>query len=122
MIESWMENYVAAWRSNDPSAVAGLFTEDARYYASPYRSPKTGRDEIARWWVGRQDSKTDWTFEYTVLVDGAVSVVRGVTSYAATAEDPKARTYHNLWTVRMESGGQASEFVEFWMLEPDEAA
>jgi len=122
MIDRWMESYIAAWRSDDPAAVAALFSQDAHYYTTPYRPPKTGRDEIARWWVGQQDSKIDWTFEYTVLVDGDVSVVRGITFYPATAEDPKARTYHNLWTIRMQPDGRASEFVEFWMRQPDEAA
>ncbi len=122
MIDSWMEDYIAAWRSDDPAAVTALFTEDARYYATPYRPPKTGRDEIARWWVSQRDSKTDWTFEYTVLVDGAVSVVRGVTSYPASIDDTQARTYHNLWVIHLEPDGRASEFVEFWMREPDEAA
>jgi len=123
MIDEWLEGYIAAWRSDDAEEIAALFTEDAHYYTTPYRPPKAGRDEIVRWWVAQQDSAIEWTFEHSVIaVDGDIAVVRGVTFYPASAEDPTPRTYHNLWTIRLAEDGRATEFVEFWMLEPDDAA
>jgi hypothetical protein len=47
----WVDRYFSAWRTNDPEAVAALFAQDARYYVSPFREPKRGRDEIVNAWV-----------------------------------------------------------------------
>lgn len=45
-VRAWVEGYVRAWNSNDPTAIGDLFTEDAVYFTEPWR----GRDEIVRRW------------------------------------------------------------------------
>jgi uncharacterized protein (TIGR02246 family) len=109
-VEAWLERYVQAWGSNDPAEIAGLFTEDARYFTAPHRQPWTGRETIAREWIGRKDEPGTWTFRYEVLgVDGDLAFVRGWTTYA------KEPDYSNLWVVRLDDTGRCSEFIEWWM-------
>jgi hypothetical protein len=36
-IDRWLERYQAAWLSDDPVAIAALYTCDVRYYTAPYR-------------------------------------------------------------------------------------
>ena len=40
---AWLERYFAAWRSNDPTEVGALFTEDAVYASGPFSGSATGR-------------------------------------------------------------------------------
>ncbi len=48
----WLERYFAAWASNDPDEVAGLFSGDAVYHHGPFRDDAArGRDEIVRRWI-----------------------------------------------------------------------
>ena len=109
-VEDWVRRYVGAWESNEPADIAGLFTDDARYFTAPDREPWRGRDGIVAGWLGRKDVQGEWTFSWDILaVDGNIACVRGRTSYA------KLPDYSNLWVVRLEDDGRASEFTEWWM-------
>ena len=47
----WVERYRMAWGSNDPAAIAVLFTEDAVYFTEPYHPPWRGHAEIVEGWL-----------------------------------------------------------------------
>jgi heat shock protein HslJ len=117
-IEEWLEQYKAAWTTDDPGDIARLFTEDACYYTAPYRDPYQGRDAIVTWWIGQGDSRIPWEFEYEVIAhEGDLYVVRGVTRYpqGGSVEGGAPEVYHNLWLVTLTADGRASDYVEYWM-------
>jgi ketosteroid isomerase-like protein len=119
-IDEWLELYQVAWRTDDPSHIARLFTDDARYYTEPFRDAHRGRDDIVAWWIGAGDSKVPWTFDYELIAqEGDLYVVRGVTRYpeGGSVERSAPEVYHNLWLVTLAPDGRASEFVEYWMEE-----
>lgn len=106
-----MASYVRAWESNEPAAIAALFTEDARYYTAPFREPWRGREAIVGGWLDRRDEPDGWSFERDApTVAGDLGFVRGRTRYA----DPPT-TYSNLWVVRLAPDGRCAEFTEWWM-------
>src|SRR5690349_4187396 len=114
-VEEWLAGYLRAWRSDEPAAIAGLFTEGAAYYTGPFDEPWTGRVGIVAGWLGRGDSQNEWTFRHEILaVEGPVAVVRGWTTYAATAETPEIE-YSNIWVVHFAEDGRAREFREWWV-------
>lgn len=108
----WVRAYLKAWESNAPGDIGALFTEDARYFTTPYREAWTGRAGIVQGWLGRKDLPGTWTFEYEVLIaDAELGVVKGVTRYRDSGRD-----YVNLWLVRLDAAGkQCAEFTEYWM-------
>ena len=109
----WTDAYISAWDSNDPDEIRGLFTEDARYLTEPHARPWTGQDEIVAEWLARKDEPGDHTFRWEILaMDGAMGFVRGWTSYPT--QDPPV-DYGNLWVIRLEDDGRASEFTEWWV-------
>jgi ketosteroid isomerase-like protein len=108
----WTDAYVRAWDSNDPEEIRSLFTEDAQYFTEPHAKPWTGHDEIVREWLDRKDEPGDYTFRWEILsADGELGFVRGWTTYAG---DPP-KEYGNLWVIRLESDGRASEYVEWYV-------
>jgi hypothetical protein len=111
-VVDWVERYMRAWASNDPQEIGDLFSEDALYYTAPFRSPWRSRQGIVEGWLGRKDDPGSWEFEYEVLsaCDG-LGVVKGRTNYVR-----QGREYSNLWTVRLDSQGRCTEFMEWWML------
>jgi ketosteroid isomerase-like protein len=110
-VERWVEAYVRAWETNDPSAIGELFTEDANYYTAPFRQPWSGRQGIVDRWLERKDEAGTWRFRFEVLVvAGDLGFVRGWTAY------PDVR-YSNLWVIRLGSDGRCREFTEWWMKE-----
>ena len=111
-IEHFVDGYVAAWDSNDPDAIAALFTPDASYFADPDGVPWVGHAQIVREWLAHRDEPNDHTFRYEVLArDGDLHFVRGWTTYLS---DPP-RDYANLWVVRLAEDGRASEFTDWWV-------
>lgn len=118
-ISHWLDSYRAAWSSDDPDAVGTLFTADARYYTTPFATPHVGRDRIVKWWIGQGESAMDWTFDAEVVAStGRRHVIKGTTRYANGLTTPgAAETFHNIWIVTLEESGEASEFVEYWMVE-----
>ena len=105
-----MRRYIDAWESNDAGDIGGLFTDEARYFTAPHRQPWNGRDGIVEGWLDRKDEQGEWRFSFEVLgVDGDLGFVKGVTTYS-DGDD-----YSNLWVIRLDEDGRASEFIEYWM-------
>ncbi|WP_426517717.1 nuclear transport factor 2 family protein [Diaminobutyricibacter sp. McL0618] len=107
---TWIEGYRRAWESNDPDDIRALFTENAQYRTEPFADPWIGHLEIVEGWLDAQDEPGAADFAWRVLGhDGSLAFVEGVTEYHAGA------TYSNLWVIRLEPDGRASEFTEWWM-------
>ncbi|MGZ8566210.1 MAG: YybH family protein [Actinomycetota bacterium] len=82
-LHGWMQDYFAAWVSNDPADVAALFTEDAEYRVSPYATPWMGRDEIVQGWTSGRQTEVASSYEPLAL-QGDRAVVR----WNVQARDP----------------------------------
>jgi ketosteroid isomerase-like protein len=117
-IDRWLERYQAAWLSDDPAAIAALFTSDVRYFTTPYGEPLVGGDGVSAFWLEQGESRLPWTFDYEVIArEGDLYVVRAVTRYPeGTAGAPGAEVFHNLWLVTLSDDGRVREFVEYFML------
>jgi ketosteroid isomerase-like protein len=114
----WVGGYEQAWRDGDVEAVERLFTDDARYLASPYETPKVGHDAIKAFWLDDEGR----TFEMSaspVAVDGRAAVVRLEVRYG----EPTHQEYRDLWVLRFGGDGRVEEFEEwaYWPGRPYEA-
>ncbi len=120
-LREWLDRYDEAWRSNDAETVGSLFTADAVYRWHPWETRQegaTGRDEIVAAWLREPDDPSVWTLECEPLaVEGDLGVARCVTRYGAHKGEP-AKTYHNIWLVRLTQERMCSEFTEYYMKEP----
>ena len=117
-IREWLAAYRHAWSSGDPSEVAALFNTEVRYFTAPYRPPLEGIPAVQDYWLGEDEGEIPWSFEYQVLAqEGDLYVVRAVTTYPeGTSDEEGPEIFHNLWLVRLDADGRASEFVEYFML------
>ena len=112
--DDWVRRYVEVWNTNDPDAIAALFTEDARYFLAPYDEPWTGTDAIVKGWLEHADEPGDTTFEYEVIAATEdLGIVKGHTLYKTSG-----REYSNMWEIRLDETGRCREFVEWFMLIP----
>lgn len=113
--EKWTAAYVEAWTSNDPAQIAALFSEDARYLTNPDSEPRVGRADIVAGWLEDLDDPDTWSFEWWIVrEDAGFVVIEGRTKY------PAERDYLNLWIVRLDDEGRATEFTEWYMPRPHE--
>ncbi len=107
----WIERYERAWRTPGTSLLGGLFTPDASYRAAPFEPPIRGLDSIASFWEAEREGADevfalDWE---PVAVEHQVGVARVEVRYG----DPPARTYRDLWIVRLDPDGLCRAFEEW---------
>ena len=73
--ESWLTRYGQAWMQADPELASSLFTEDCRYFETPYSEPAVGREGVRRYWQAVPDAQRDVRFGFRVLAVDEGSVV-----------------------------------------------
>ncbi len=112
--QTWLDRYVAAWRSGDRTEIEALFSPDATYSYGPYRDPVRGREAIAADWLEEPDPPGSWEAEYRPLaIDGDVAVATGESRYPADGN-----TYSNIFVCRFDGEGRCTEFREWFMEHP----
>jgi uncharacterized protein (TIGR02246 family) len=116
-LRRWIDAYLEAWESNDPDAVAALFTPDGVYRFEPWEA-WTGREQIVAGWLEHADKPGDTSFHWWhVARDGDLWIVEARTRYHYLGRD-----YSNLWLVELDGEGRARGFSEWWKQLPDDAA
>lgn len=50
VLAEWLDGYEEAWRTHNADAAAQLFTEDAEYHQTPFKTYK-GREAIREYWA-----------------------------------------------------------------------
>jgi ketosteroid isomerase-like protein len=120
-LQSWLDRYILAWRSNTVTAIEELFTEDATYRFHPYDGDDemvVGREGIVAAWLEEPDDPGTWEAAYEAwAVDGDRGVGVGTSRYLATADKPE-RTYYNCFLMMFADDGRCSEFTEYYVRQP----
>jgi len=123
-VQAWLDRYIEAWRTYDPTQIGELFAADARYWHGPFREPIEGRDAVVADWLdsGSRDEPGSWRAEYhPVVVEGATAVVNGRTWYF-NPDGSDDTHYDNIFVIRFDDDGRATEFREWWIERPPPTA
>ena len=114
--QSWLEAYVAGWRSYDSAAIGELFSEDVEYRYHPWDEAVRGREALVENWLSDRDEPDSWTAEYRPwLVAGDNAVAVGVSRYFRPDGTTLDREYHNVFLCRFDGEGRCREFTEHFM-------
>ncbi len=125
--QDWLDRYVAAWLSYEPSAIGALFSEDVAYRYHPYDDPIRGRAAVVASWLGesasddastRDDAGTYEASYSPVAVDGDVVVATGRSTYREVPGGPVVRVYENCFVMRFDSAGLCRDFTEYYIQRP----
>jgi hypothetical protein len=125
--QDWLDRYVAAWLSYEPSAIGALFSVDVAYRYHPYDEPIRGREAVVASWLGESSSEDastrddPGTYEATyspVAVDGDVVVATGSSTYREFPGGPVVRVYENCFVMRFDSAGRCRDFTEYYIKRP----
>ena len=119
-VQSWLDRYVEAWRTNDRAAIESLFTEDAVYGYRPWDSDQhtiRGSHAIVDSWLEEPDQPDGWDAHYAPFaVEDDRAVALGWSRYAARNGEPE-RLYHNAYVLEFAPDGRCRRFHEFYMLQ-----
>ncbi|MEV0803204.1 nuclear transport factor 2 family protein [Kribbella sp. NPDC050281] len=125
--QDWLDQYVEAWMSYDPSDISRLFGENVAYRYHPYDEPIAGRDAVVASWLGQsssggastRDAPGTYEAKYSpVAVDDDTVVATGISRYREVPDGPIVRTYENCFIMRFDGEGRCSEFTEYYVRRP----
>ena len=125
--QSWLDRYVAAWKSYDRDDVAALFADDVAYRYHPYDEPVVGRAAVVASWLGEdalpgastRDTPGTYDASYSpVALDGDTVVATGQSRYREVPGGPFVRTYENCFVMRFDDAGRCREFTEYYIRRP----
>jgi len=106
-VAAWVADYERVWREDD--GLDRLFTDDMRYWRSPYEEP-LDLAAVRAWWS--DPAPFTWTWEL-VAVQWPTAVVRAEVHYT---DDPP-REYRDLWVLHFADDGRVDRFEE-WPFSP----
>jgi hypothetical protein len=115
--QAWLDRYVAAWKSYDPASIGDLFAVDATYRYHPEDDPVRGRAAIVEGWLRDRDEPGTYDGRYEPLAIDASNgnhVASGWSRYFTTAGDLRDE-YWNVFLVRFDDAGRATDFTEWWI-------
>lgn len=118
-VGAWLDRYVDAWRTADPSKIGELFSEDALYLYSPFDEddPVRGRTAIVASWLENPDAPGSWEARYVpVAVEGKVAVAQGRTRYLRP-DGSLDREFDNIFILHFDEAGRCTRFTE-WFMQP----
>jgi len=116
--QGWLDRYVEAWKSYDENAIGDLFSEDVEYRYHPQDEPVRGRAAVVKDWTENKDDEGQYDAKYEVAaIDGDTFVATGWSRYF---EDGKLHDeYHNVYFIKFDGDGRATEFTEYWIQNRD---
>lgn len=90
--ETWLRRYGEAWMQADPALAASLFSDDCRYYETPYSEPAIGPEGVRRYWQAVPDAQRDVRFDYRLLaVRDDCAVAHWTASFVRAASGAEVR-------------------------------
>jgi SnoaL-like domain len=114
-VQRWIDGYIGAWSTNEPDAIAALFTEDAEYHDRPFGPATHGRDEIVAHWLAGRDEPGTWQASIHPF---AVDTAENIGLATGTVQYDTGRSFSNLWVIHLGPDGRAFSFSEWWIEQP----
>ena len=114
---SWLDRYIAAWRSRDAELIGDLFSADCSYSYRGGHDRVEGREAIVTDWL-KEEEAGSWEAAYEPLaIDAEVHVAIGTTRYFDDGGLVRDE-YSNIFVCRFDHEGRCSDFAEWFMRAP----
>ena len=111
---AWLDAYGRAWETHDPGATAGLYSEDALYYETPFDAPMRGLAAIHDYAAEAAGAQKDIRFSADVLaVSGETGIARWRASFTRVPSGVRVEL-DGTAAVTFDEAGLCREFREWW--------
>jgi hypothetical protein len=121
--QSWLDRYVAAWKSYRADDIAALFSDDVRYRYYPSADWVVGRDAVVASWLGSstaarasaRDEPGTYDAAYSpVAVDGETVVATGTSTYTDAPGGQVTQVFDNCFVMRFDGQARCRELTEYY--------
>ncbi len=110
----WLDAYRHMWESGDGSAIPHMYTEDARYYETPFDEPMVGRDQIAAYAGDASVAQRNIRFHCEIYgAVGDTGLARWNASFERVPSGVKVEL-DGVFAIRMDNDNRCYELREWW--------
>jgi hypothetical protein len=112
--ETWLKKYGQTWEGADPRRAAELFSEDCRYYETPFSEPAVGRDAVRSYWQAVPEGQTDVRFSFRILaVQSPAVIAHWSASFTRVSTRARVRL-DGVFLLEFADSGLCSSLREWW--------
>ena len=105
----------------DPEAVVALFSEDARYYETPFLPPARGHDGVRDYWANATRKQSDVSFSYEVVsLFGDRGIARWWAEFTRVSSGTRA-ALDGIFLLEFDNEGLCRELREWWHITETES-
>lgn len=110
----WLAAYGRAWETGDAQAAGALFSQDARYFETPFDEPFRGRGAISAYWSDVPRLQEQITFRYQVLAFAAdQGIARWWAEFTRRPSQSRVRL-DGILLAQFDQAGLCHTFREWW--------
>ncbi|MFN7571430.1 MAG: nuclear transport factor 2 family protein [Betaproteobacteria bacterium] len=110
----WLTRYGRAWIEQSPEQAAALFTEDCRYFETPFDAPAIGREGVRAYWQAVPDAQRDIEFVYRVLsIDGCTAIAHWHAIFTRVASGERVQL-DGVFVLEFADSGLCHTLREWW--------
>jgi hypothetical protein len=109
MIEQWLARFTEAWKSHDIDGVMSLFSEDVRYFETPFQELKS-LDEIQAEWSAIENQSAIQLHTTVYSNENNRSTITWTLSYENESHQPKH--WAGIYLVELNNNGRCTYFYQ----------
>ena len=115
-LDAWLGRYEQAWENKDAEAAAGLFSENARYFETPYSDPFEGPAGVRDYWARVTADQRDIDFRYSVIAtEGNIGIASWSVTFITISEGTKIEL-NGVFVLEFGSSDRCAVLREWWHL------
>ena len=112
---NWVNKMGQAWVEKDPHAIPPLFTDDFKYYETPFSEPLTKKSQLFELWQEVPDSQKDVTFNFEIISEmGYRYIAHWQCAFTRTPSGKKA-FLDGIFLINLNEQGLCTFFKWWWV-------
>ena len=113
-LNRWLGEYGRVWEQGDAEASVRLYTEDVKYYETPFTEPEAGHEAVRRYCLEAAGAQRDVHFSHEALaMTGDTGIARWQASFVRVPTGVKV-DLDGVFLLQFDPEGKCRVLREWW--------
>lgn len=112
--DAWLTKYGQAWEERSPDLASQIFSEDCRYFETPFSAPEIGRSGVFRYWQAVPETQTNVAFRYIVLAVLSQTVIAHWSASFIRLTNQTSVNLDGVFMLEFNDAGLCTTLREWW--------
>lgn len=121
-LKKWLDEYGRIWEQGDKEAVVDLYTDDVRYYETPFAEPYVGLEAVLGYARGAAAAQRDIRFTHNPYsITGDTGIASWHASFVRVPSGVEVEL-DGVFVLQFDKNGKCRELREWWHRRETEGA